>query len=73
MDLLIIKCGRDYIRVKEDTFITVGLDKASVFPMDRLDQVRDRLKQVQASGFAQAAIYRLTLTESPFKEADACS
>jgi hypothetical protein len=73
MDLLIIKCGRDYIRVKEDTFITVGLDKASVFPMDQLDQVRDRLKQVQASGLVQAAIYRLTLTERPFEEASACS
>lgn len=73
MDLLIIKCGRDYIRVKEDTFITVGLDKASVFPMDQLDQVRDRLKRVQASGLVQAAIYRLTLTERPFEEASPCS
>ena len=72
MDLLIIKCDRDYIRFKEDAFFTVGLDKASVFPMDRLDQVKDRLKQVQASGVVQAAIYRLTLTERPLEEASAC-
>lgn len=65
MDLLIIKCGQDYIRVKEGAYFAVGLDKASVFPMHQLDQVKARLKQVQASGFSQAAIYRLTLTESP--------
>ncbi|WP_419658145.1 hypothetical protein Dvar_71070 [Desulfosarcina variabilis str. Montpellier] len=73
MDLLIIKCGDDYIRIKEDAFFTVGLDKASVFPMHQLDQVRDRLKQVQSGGFVQAAIYRLTLTERPFEEAGACN
>lgn len=68
MDLLIIKCGHDYIRIKEDAFFKVGLDKASVFPMDQMAQVKNRLKQVQDSGFAQAAIYRLTLTESPLDD-----
>jgi hypothetical protein len=65
MDLLIIKCGCDYIRIREEKLIAVGLDKASVFPMNRLDQVKDDLKRIQESGFPEAAIYRLTLTEAP--------
>lgn len=73
MDLLIIKCGHDYIRIKDEAYLTVGLDKASVFPMDQIDQVKQRLKQLQDNGFAQAAIFRLTLTESPLEEPRPCN
>ena len=67
MDLLIIKTGDTYLRLKEGNWITVGLDTASVFPMDQLDRVRDHLAHVRQHGFPHAAIYRLTLTESPLE------
>lgn len=69
MELLIIKIGTNYIRFKENGYYAVGLDKASVYPFDRLEQVRQQLADVRAGGFPQAAIYRLTLTEVPLSEA----
>ncbi len=65
MELLVIKSGTDYLRFNKGTYAAVGLDKASVFPLERLAQVRDQLTAVQASGFPGAAIYRLTLRETP--------
>lgn len=69
MDLLVIKCDAEYIRVKEEALFTVDLSKASVYPMEQLDRVRELLKQARNTGFPQAAIYRLTMTESPLEEA----
>ena len=68
MDLLIIKCRETYLRVKENAFTAVGLDKASVFPTDQVQRVKSLLQQARSEGFPEAAIHRLTLTESPFEE-----
>ncbi|MBC2711903.1 MAG: hypothetical protein HGJ94_13215 [Desulfosarcina sp.] len=65
MELLVIKNGADYIRIKDKSYSAVGLDKASVFPFEGLAKVKDQLTDVQAGGFPEAAIYRLTLTETP--------
>ena len=68
MDLLIIKTGDDYIRVKPDAYEAVGMDKASVFPMPQLDRVKEHLTKARSSGFPEAAIYRLHLTEEPLED-----
>ena len=68
MELLIIKTDDDYIRVKDGSYEAVGLDKASVFPMAKLNQVKKHLAGVRAAGFSRAAIYRLCLTEEPLKD-----
>ena len=65
MDLLIIKTGDHYIRVRQNAYEAVGMDKASVFPMPQLDRVKDHLAKARSSGFPEAAIYRLRLTEEP--------
>jgi hypothetical protein len=65
MELLIIKSGTDYIRVNPGKYEAVGLDKASVFPMHKLAQVKDHRTRLRASGFPEAAIYRLALEETP--------
>ena len=65
MELLVIKNGSDYIRFREGTYLTVGLDKASVFPFDQLDRVEALRRGARDQGFPEAAIFRLTLTESP--------
>jgi len=65
MDLLVIKDGPDYIRIKEGVFISVSLDKASVFPFGQLDRVKELHRSAREHGFPEAAIFRLTLTETP--------
>lgn len=68
MDLLTIKTGDRYLRIQADSARAVGLDKASVFPMDRLAHLKTHLVHLRKNGFPDAAIYRLTLTESPLEE-----
>ena len=65
MELLVIKAGTDYIRIKEGTYAAVGLNQASVFPLEQLEQVQHHLICVQKNGFPRAAVYRLLLTEMP--------
>jgi hypothetical protein len=66
MELLIMKNKTEYIRVKEDTYLFVGLDKASVFPLEKIDVVRGHMKNLQARGFMHVSIYRLKLSEEPY-------
>ncbi|MDM8537751.1 hypothetical protein QUF70_13420 [Desulfobacterales bacterium HSG17] len=63
MEFLIIKTGKDYIRVKDDKFHIVKLDKASVFPFEKLDLVKNHESSLQQQGFKDACIKKLILTE----------
>ena len=63
MELLIIKTNGGYIRIKQDEFLTVNLDKASVFPMARLDHVRDLEARTLDMGFEGVVVKKLVLTE----------
>lgn len=63
MELLIIKTGTQYLRVKPDEFIQVSLDKASVFPMDRLPHVKKLEQEAKTRGYEEARIKKLILTE----------
>lgn len=63
MELLIIKSGEAYIRIKEDGFLIVGLDKASVFPMESLEKVKAYETMLGAEGYNDVSIKKLLLTE----------
>ena len=63
MDLLILKTGKEYIRVKPDGFHVVGLDKASVFPMDQIRKVREYEARLQDQNFPDICIKKLVLSE----------
>ena len=63
MELVIIKSKDRYIRVKEDGYHEVGIDKASVFPMDQLSLVREHKKALNRLGFTHIALKKLVLTE----------
>ncbi len=65
MELLIIKSGEDYIRVKTGDYILCQLDKASVFPVDKLDAVKRHVKKLREKDFTQVAIYKLKMIEEP--------
>ena len=63
MELLIIKSGPDYIRYKDDNYLLVRLDKASVFPLDRMEQVKQHESRLKEQGFDNVCIRKLILTE----------
>ena len=63
MKLLIIKSGKDYIRFKDDTYLLVRLDKASVFPFEQMDLVRQHESRLKEQGFKKVCIKRLILSE----------
>ncbi|ACN14710.1 hypothetical protein HRM2_16010 [Desulforapulum autotrophicum HRM2] len=63
MELLIIKISTGYLRIKPDEFIEVGLDKASVYPMDHLAHVRELEREAKARGYEAVRIKKLVLTE----------
>jgi hypothetical protein len=65
MELLIIKSGEDYVRVKTGNHSLCRLDKASVFPIDNLDEVKKHVKKLKEKDFSLIAIYKLTLIEEP--------
>ncbi len=66
MELLIMKNKTEYVRVKEGTYLFVGLDKASVFPLEKIDVVQGHIKNLQTRGFKHVSIYRLKLIEEPY-------
>ena len=65
MELLIIKSGNDYIRVKEEAYLLCGIDKASVYPLKKLSEVRRHVGVICKSGFRDVSIRKLVLTEEP--------
>lgn len=62
-ELLIIKTGNDYIRVKEDCYCVCGLDKASVFPMEKLETVKAHVTSMDKNHGWKGTIRRLILRE----------
>ena len=62
-ELLIIKIGNDYIRVKEELYSVCGLDKASVFPMEKLETVKEHVTSMEKNHGWKATIRRLILKE----------
>ncbi len=68
--LLIIKSNTSYIRIKADGFHLCTLDKASVFPFSKLEEVKTHVKKIQAQGSFSAEIYLLRLIEEPYHAQD---
>ena len=66
MELLIMKNRSEYVRAREDAYLFVGLDKASVFPLEKLESVQGHIKKLQGQGFDHVSIYRLKLSEEPY-------
>jgi hypothetical protein len=67
VELLIIKSEEGYIRCNEGGYHACSLDKASVFPLSRLDQARRHLAVLTERGFPRVRLRKLVLTELPFE------
>ena len=68
MELLIIKSRDHYFRFKKNTYETCPMNKASVFPLEKVAEVKVCKKKLKDDGVADAEIYRLIITEEPFLE-----
>ena len=68
MELLIIKSRDHYFRFKKNTYETCLMNKASVFPLEKVVEVKVCKKKLEDDGVADAEIYRLIITEEPFLE-----
>ncbi len=66
--LFILKSGTDYFRFTDTGYTECSLQKASVYPMDCLEKVKQLLQQLQNDGVGDAAIFTLTLIEEPFTQ-----
>ena len=62
-ELLIIKTENDYIRVKADCYCVCRLDKASVFPMEKLEIVKEHVRSMEKKHGWKGIIRRLILRE----------
>jgi hypothetical protein len=67
MELLILKSGDDYLRVVEGEYRRCGLDKASVFPLARLEDLREHRRNIEKLGFPTPEIRRLRIEETSFE------
>ncbi len=63
MELLIVKSNTDYFRFKEEGSLLVKMDKASVFPMDQINIVKQHESRLIQEGFKDVCIKKLVLTE----------
>lgn len=65
-ELLIVKDINGYIRFTHSSFHHCEMNQASVFPLAQLDEVKQKLRALAASGNTKAKIYLLTITEEIF-------
>lgn len=64
-ELLILK-EEDYFRFSPDGVQPCGMNKASVYPLDRYDEVKTLLHSLHEAGYTKAKIMKLTITEEPY-------
>ncbi len=67
-ELLIIKAGENYFRCREDHFEPCELSKASVFPLDQVEQARLLCRKLMMTGVAGPVLRKLTIIEEPFDQ-----
>jgi hypothetical protein len=68
MELLIIKSRDRYFRFKKNIYETCPMNKASVFPLEKVAEIKICKKKLDDDGVTDAEIYRLIITEEPFLE-----
>jgi len=68
-ELLIVKAGNHYLRFFPEGHQFCAFDKASVFPLDQVAQVRDHMRRAYDDGIADIELHKLTIIEEPYSEA----
>jgi len=68
-ELLIVKAGNHYLRFLPEGHQFCNFDKASVFPLDQVTQVREHMRRAHEDGAADIELRKLTIIEEPYPEA----
>jgi len=66
-ELLIVKDGERYIRFFDNGFEYCSMNKASVYPLETLAEVKDRCQQIESES-GELKLMKLIITEEPFIE-----
>ncbi|WP_028581747.1 hypothetical protein [Desulfogranum japonicum] len=65
--LLILKNGEEYIRFTDNGYELCPMNKASVFALDRLNEIQEKQALLQNTDLPLTEIRLLTITEKPFQ------
>ncbi len=65
--LLILKNSKGYFRIKNEGYHSCTLQQASVFPLDKVEEVQSLLERLHGEGLDDTEIYKLTINEEPFR------
>jgi hypothetical protein len=65
MELLVVKCGNDYLRFTDPTYTLCQMSRASVFPLGEVAEVRGRVAALNQDGMA-CRLMKLVISEEPF-------
>lgn len=66
-ELLAIRDDDNYFRLRESHTEQCSMAKASVFPLERVDFVRQQLSRLQGENHPNARIVKLIITEEPYQ------
>lgn len=66
-ELLALKDSGSYYRFTEEGREKCSMAKASVYPMEQAELVKELLSRLHADGYHQADIVKLTITEEPYQ------
>jgi hypothetical protein len=66
MELLAIKSGTKYLKISGDEITLTAIDKASVYPFSKLQDVKNIIKKVE-NYYSNLLIVKLTIIEEIFK------
>jgi hypothetical protein len=66
-ELLVVKAGDEYIRFIDTGFEYCSMNKASVFPLGHLEDVRKRCDDI-SSEINEVQLMKLVIIEEPFTE-----
>lgn len=64
-ELLIVKAGNDYIRFREAGGERCLMNKGSVFPLSKVEEVKNKCLELGVD-VADVQIMKLTISEEPF-------
>jgi len=67
IELLVVKSGKDYYHFKKEQGEPCSLQRASVFSLAQVKEIRQLCKKLRSSG-TLANIVKLTILEEPFSE-----
>lgn len=68
IELLIIKAGDSYYRFRDGKSFPCEMNKASVFPLDRIEEAKDLCAILHRGGIAEASLKKLSIIEEPYME-----